>query len=696
MDTKTVRTIAIVGNNASGKTTLAEAMLYFTKAVPKQGKVDDGTSVMDFEPEEIRRKISISNAFHHFMWNKHHIYLMDTPGDDNFLSETRIALHGADAVIFVVDATDPTKPQAQKIAAVVKELGLPGIVFVNKMDKENAEFKKTLDFFRAETCCNLVPIALPIHEKGTLKAIIDLVQQKAYGHPVDTVGPPRAMAIPQQAQDEAEAMKNNLTEFSAESDDDLLEKFLEGGELTDEEIMKGLRQGTLKGGFLPVMCGSASSLTGVSMLLDAVLSMFPSPDERPGLDGEDVKTKKTVSRAPLSSEPFSAIVLKTMVDPYAGKLSVLKVISGELNSEMSVLNANNDTMEKIGQLLLIEGKAQSVRTIPAGPGEIVAVAKLKDTRTGDTLCDGSRPVQFSFIDLPSPVLTYAVVPKSRGDEEKITQALAKLQEEDPSLWVSRNAETAELLLSGNGQIHIDTSVEKMERKFGVHVDLKLPKIPYRETIKGVQKGVVYRHKKQTGGAGQFAEVHFDISAMPRGGGFEFEEALVGMNVPRNFVPAVEKGIHEAMQVGPIAGFPVVDVKVRFYDGKSHEVDSSEMAFKLAAIQCFKKGMMDAKPIMLEPLVKLTITVPDDYIGDIIGDLNSRRGRVMGMEPGESGQKVLAITPMSEVQRYVLDLNAMTGGRGTFVMEPSHYEEVPGQIADKLIAALNEAKAASEK
>lgn len=692
MDTKTVRTIAIIGNNASGKTTLAEAMLYFTKAIPKQGRVDDGASAMDFEPEEIRRKISISTAFHHCMWNKHHIYLIDTPGDDNFLSETRIALNSADAIVFVVDATDPGKPQAQKLAPAIKKLGLPGIVFVNKMDKENADFKKTLDALRSETCCNLVPIVFPLHEKGTLKAIVDLVQQKAYGHPVDTVGPPRAMAIPQDAQDDAAAMKNNLTEFSAESEDELLEKFLEGGELTDDEVMKGLRHGTLNNGFLPVLCGSAASLTGVSMLLDAILTLFPCPEERPALEGIDPKSKKAVTRAPLASEPFSAIVVKTMVDPYAGKLSVLKVTSGVLNSEMSVFNANKETMEKIGQLLLLEGKGQAVRPNPAGTGEIVAVAKLKDTSTGDTLCDGAKPVKFSFIDLPSPVLTYAVVPKSRGDEEKITQALAKMQDEDPALSVTRNIETAELLLSGSGQIHLDTSVEKMERKFGVHVNLKLPKIPYRETIKGVQKGIVYRHKKQTGGAGQFAEVHFDVTAMPRGGGFEFEEALVGMNVPRNFVPAVEKGIQEAMQAGPIAGFPVVDVKVRFYDGKSHEVDSSEMAFKLAAIQCFKKGMMDAKPIMLEPLVKLTISVPDDYIGDIIGDLNSRRGRVMGMEPGENGQKVLAIAPMSEVQRYVLDLNAMTAGRGSFVMEPSHYEEVPGQIADKLIATLNEAKA----
>ncbi|MGC9022434.1 MAG: elongation factor G, partial [Dissulfurimicrobium sp.] len=359
-------------------------------------------------------------------------------------------------------------------------------------------------------------------------------------------------------------------------------------------------------------------------------------------------------------------------------------------------NSIREVDERYGQIFLLEGKAQKP-VEQATPGEIIAIAKLKETATGDTLCTRANPVIYPFVDIQPPVLTYAIRPKTRGDEEKITQVLARLKEEDPTLAIQRDQQTGELLIAGNGQIHIDVTIEKMERKFGVQVELALPKIPYHETIKAAQKGVIYRHKKQTGGAGQFAEVHFDITPLSRGAGFEFEEALVGMNVPRNFVPAVEKGLHEALQSGPLAGLPVVDIKVRFYDGKSHEVDSSETAFKIAAIQCFRKGVLDAKPTILEPIVKMTIEIPDNAVGDVIGDLNSRRGRVMGMEPGQDGRQVItALVPMAEVQRYVLDLNALTAGRGTFSMEISHYEEVPGNLLDKLIAKINEERGKGEK
>jgi len=691
MDVGNIRNLAILGQSGSGKTSLAEAMLYTAKAISRLGKVDEGTSAMDFEPEEIKRKISTNAAFHNLGWKKTKVYFIDTPGEDNFIAEARMGLRGADNALFVLDSVDPVKPQAVKIWSMIREARLPAIMCVNKLDRERANFHKTIEAIKANLDVRLVPVCLPVGLESGFKAIVDLVQMKAFEYPEDGSGKAQALEIPSALQAEVENLRNNLVEYAAESDDTLLEKFLEGGELTSEEIVSGLRQGIVKGSFVPVCCSSALKNCGANILLDLMVHFLPSPGERGAVTGTDPKNGEEISRSPSPESPVSGLVIKTLTDPYAGRLSILKVCSGTVKPDGILYNASREVDERFGQILVLEGKAQ--KPVPeAGPGEIIAIAKLKETATGDTLCDRSQPVILPFIALPKPVLTYAVKPKSRGDEEKITQALARLQEEDPTIAVSRDFETGELLLSGMGPIHIDNTVDKMTRKFGVNVDLTLPKIPYRETVKSTKKGVVYRHKKQTGGAGQFAEVHFDISTLPRGEGFQFEEALVGMNVPRNFVPAVEKGLHEALKTGPLAGFPVVDVKVRFYDGKSHEVDSSEMAFKIAAIQCFKKGVLEAKPALLEPIVKLTITVPDDAVGDIIGDLNSRRGKVMGMEPGEGGQKVVALVPRAEVQRYVLDLNAMTAGRGTFITEPSHYEEVPPNLAEKIIAQVQEDRA----
>ena len=692
MDASKVRNLAIIAHNGSGKTSLAEAMLFTARATSRLGRVDDGTSILDNEPEEIKRHITISTSCHHLNWKKTAVYFMDTPGDDNFLAETRMALRVADNVLFVVDAVNPVKPQTAKICQMVKDQGTPVLMFVNKLDRERADFQKALDSINSSLGVRAVPVALPIGKEDGFKGIVDLIHMKAYEYPADQTGKPNPMDIPAEMADEVEGQRANLVEFAAESDDVLLEKFLEGEELSPEEIISGLRKGIAAGSFVPVCCGSSTKNIAVSNLLDMVVEFLPSPSERGPIRGEDPKGGGETAREPSPEAPFSGLVFKTLTDPYAGRLSMMRVYSGTIRPDGSLYNPNKDVVERYGQVVLMEGKGQKPAE-QAGPGEIVAIAKLKETATGDTLCDPANPVRYAFVELPGGVLTYAIKPKSRGDEEKITQALSRLQEEDPTLRVTRDPQTNELLISGNGQIHIDATMEKLERKFGVKVDLTLPRIPYRETIKGTKKGVIYRHKKQTGGAGQFAEVHFDISPLPRGQGFEFEEALVGMNVPRNFVPAVEKGLNEAMQAGPLAGYPVVDVKVRFYDGKSHEVDSSEIAFKIASIQCFKKGVLEAKPTLLEPIVKLTITVPDDAVGDVIGDLNSRRGKVMGMEPGPGGQVIEALVPLSEVQRYVLDLNAMTAGRGTFTMEPSHYEEVPPNLAEKVIS---EAKAKKEE
>ncbi len=686
MEIAKTRNFAIVSQSGSGKTSLAEALLFSAKATKKLGSVDNESSHLDFEPEEVKRKITISAAFFAFKWNKHSLFLMDTPGEDNFLHETIAALRVADSCIFVADAVDPIKPQTQKIWSMISERNIPVIMFLNKLDRERARFTESIDSLKEALDIRLVPISLPIGIEEGFTGIVDLVHMKAYEFSED--GKKKPVDIPEDMADEVEEARSNLIEYAAESKEELLEKFLEGEELSSDEIISGLRQGILDGGFIPVVCGSATKNIGPSVLLELIVSFLPSPEERGEVTGTNPETGDEVIRKPSADEPFSALVFKTLTDPYAGRLSIMRVYSGTIKPDGTILNANKKEKEKYGPLFVLKGKEQE-NIDEAGPGAIVALAKLKYTETGDSLSDQDAPVSYPFVEFPAPVITYALKPKSRGDEEKITNALARLKEEDPTLRVTRDPETNELLLSGLGQIHIDATIDKMQRKFGVSVDLTTPKIAYRETIKVPKKGVIYRHKKQTGGAGQFAEVHFDITPLPRGEGYEFEEALVGMNVPRNFVPAVEKGIQEAMQSGPLAGYPVTDVKVRFYDGKSHEVDSSEMAFKIAAIQCFKKGVLEAKPTLLEPIVKLVVTVPEENVGDIIGDLNSRRGKVMGMEPGKGVQTVTALVPLAEVQKYVLDLNAMTAGQGTFTMEFSHYEEVPPNLIEKIIAQKKE-------
>jgi len=691
MDVSNIRNFALVAQSGSGKTSLAEAMLFTAKAISRMGKVDDGSSVLDFEPEEVKRNMSVSTAFHHLTWKKAKVYLMDAPGEDNFIAEAKAAIRAADNVLFVVDAVNPVKPQTQKVWSIIKNSGLPVIMCVNKMDKERADFQKALDAIKETLDLRLVPVSLPLGEQEDFRGIVDLIQMKAFEFSNDGSGNADPVDIPADLQDEVENLRSNLIEFAAESDDVLLEKFLEGEELTPDEIVSGLKQGIMSGGFIPVCCCSALKNIGGSTLLDLIVQFLPSPDELGGVSGTDPKNGDETTRDPSPDTPISGLVFKTLTDPYTGRLSIIRVYSGTIKPDGSLYNSNKEKTERYGQIFALEGKTQKPLE-EAGPGEIVAIAKLKETATGDTLCDPANAITYPFVALPTPVLTYALKPRSRGDEEKITQSLARLQEEDPTIDVKRDQQTKELLLSGNGQIHIDATVEKMARKFGVQVDLAIPRIPYHETIKTSKKAVIYRHKKQSGGAGQFAEVHFDISPRPRGKGFEFEEALVGMNVPRNFVPGVEKGLREAIGSGPLAGYPVVDVKVRFYDGKSHEVDSSEIAFKIASINCFRKGVLEAKPTLLEPIVKLTITVPDDAVGDIIGDINSRRGKVMGMEPGKGGQAIIALVPLAEVQRYMLDLNAMTAGRGTFTMEQSHYEEVPPNLAEKIIAQAKKEKA----
>jgi len=680
-----IRNAALIAHGGSGKTSLAEAMLFNGKATTRLCKVDDGTSNLDVEPEELKRKSTLTTAFHHCSWKKHIINIIDTPGDDNFLSDAKFSLQAADGSVVVIDATAGVKVGTEKVWAFADEQELPKIIFINRMDRERADFFQTVDAISRTFEIKATPVTIPIGEEDRFSGVVDLIKQKAYIYNKDGSGTFQTTDVPDDLKDTTEEWREMMIENVVEVDDDLMEKYLEGEELSGKEIEATLMKGIKSGLVIPVLCGSAVLNMGVPQLMDLIVDGFPSPLERKPKKGTVPDKDEETERAPAVDAPFSALVFKTVADPFAGKLTLARVFSGTLSSDSTVFNANKDVKEKIGQLLILEGKKQQPIEA-AGPGDIVAMAKLKETVTGDTLCSAADPIIYKPIQgLPS-VISYAVEAKVKGSEDKVFSSFAKLLEEDPTLKLARDQSTGEVILSGTGQIHLEIACEKLNRKFGVEVNLNPVKVPYRETIKKSVKGVVYRHKKQSGGRGQFAEVHFDVTPLKLDSGFEFMEDLTGMNVPRNFVPAVEKGLVESLDSGAVAGYPVVDLKVRFYDGKAHDVDSSEMAFKIAARMCLKKAMQEANPILLEPIMKMEITVPEEVMGDVMGDLNGRRGRVLGMDSDGKYQVIKAQVPMSEVLRYALDLNSITGGRGTFAMEHSHYEELPTQLAEKVIAA----------
>ncbi|NVM22557.1 MAG: elongation factor G [Desulfobacterales bacterium] len=678
---RALRNIALVGHGGAGKTSVAEALLFCGGVTKRLGRVDEGNSVMDFEPEEVRRRTSISSAFHQYTWKKHGVNIIDTPGDANFFSDTGSCLQGADASIVVVEAINGVKVQTEQAWDFSDQLEMPRCVFINKMDRERADFFRTLKEIAETFKPKPVVLQIPIGAEENFQGVIDLISQKAYFYSED--GKSSTGEIPAELQDQVATEREALVENIAEADDALLEKYLDGEPLTDDELTQGLRAGSLARAFVPVVCGSATENIGVDLLMDCINACLPSPLDRGAKAGTDPDTGEVRECRPDPSEPFSGFVFKTIADPYAGRLSIFRIYSGTLNPDSSFYNSSKDTKERFGQILQMAGREQKPFA-KAGPGAIVAIAKLKKTTTGDTLCDEANKIRFEGLEPLPTLISYAIRPKSKGDEDKVFTSLSKLLEEDPTLKLDRDAQTKEIIISGMGQIHIETMAEKLKRKFGVEVILAPPKIPYKETIKQAVKGIVYRHKKQSGGRGQFAEVHFDVSPIEEGKGFEFEKALTGMNVPRNFVPAVEKGLVEAMQTGVLAGYPVVDVKVRFYDGKSHDVDSSEMAFKIAASMCFKKGLQEAKPTMLEPIMNITVTVREDYMGDVIGDLNGRRGKVLGMEVTGKNQVIRAQVPMAEILNYAPDLISMTGGRGSFTAGFDHYAEVPAHIIQKIV------------
>jgi len=685
---KQLRNIALIAHGGSGKTSLAEAMLFNAKATTRLGKVDDSTSNFDFEPEEIKRKATLSTSFHHCNWKKHIINIIDTPGDDNFLSDAKLSLQAADGAIVIIDATSGVKVGTEKVWIFADEQQLPRIVFVNKMDRERADFYKIVEEASRIFEIKATPLFLPIGEEDDFSGLVDLIKQKAYTYSKDGSGKFETSEIPADMEETVNEWREKMIENIVEVNDDLMEKYLEGEELSDEEIEEALTQGIESGIVVPIVCGSALLNMGVSQLMNLIVQGIPSPLQKAIKKGTAPGGEAIIEREITPDAPFSALVFKTVADPFAGKLTLLRVLSGTVQSDSTVYNANKEVKEKFGQLLIIEGKKQKPVEM-AGPGDIIAIAKLKETATGDTLCSADDPIIYKPTEGLPAVISYSITAKVKGSEDKVFSSFAKLLEEDPTLKLERDAATSEVILSGTGQIHLETTCEKLARKFGVEANLNPVKVPYRETIKKTVKGVVYRHKKQSGGRGQFAEVHFDVSPLESDAGFQFEEALTGMNVPRNFVPAVEKGLNEALMSGTLGGYPVVDLKVRFYDGKSHEVDSSEMAFKMAAIMCLKKAIQEANPTLLEPIMKMEITVPEDAMGDVMGDLNGRRGRVLGMDSQGKYQIIKAQVPMSEVLKYALDLNSISAGRGTFRMEHSHYDEMPAQLAEKMTAAAKE-------
>ena len=679
-----VRNIALVGHGGSGKTSLAEAILFSAKTIDRLGKVDDGTSTMDSDPEELKRTISISTSVHHCPWKDHKITLLDTPGDANFLSESFNAIRVVEAAVIVIDAIDAVKVQTEMLWESITQMSLPRVLFVNKIDRERADFHSTIQTAEKALGTRLVLLQIPIGAEAAFSGIVDLVHGKALKYKNDLSGEFRAGEIPEELKEEAESLREKLIESAAESNDELLEKYLDGATLSEEEIYQGLREGILSGAITPVLCGAALVNIGAQPLLNQIVELLPSPLDRGEEVGSHPMTQAEEKRTVSESDPFSALVFKTVADPFAGRLSIFRVFSGSLKADASFYNVTKDSRERFGQIFQLEGKKQSSLGT-ALPGDIVAVAKLKNTATGDTLTDEANPILYTLPPYPNPLISFAIRPKATGDEDKVASSLTRLMEEDLTLKTHREEQTKEFILSGMGQVHIEVTVEKLKRKFGVEVTLDTPKVPYKETIKTKSKAQG-KYKKQSGGRGQYGDTWLEIEPLPRGSGFEFADKIVGGVIPKQYIPAVEKGIAETMVAGAYAGYPVVDLRVTLYDGSFHDVDSSEMAFKIAGSMGFKKAFMDAKPYLIEPIMNMEIAVPEDSMGDIIGDLNSRRGRIMGVDPKGGAQVIQAQTPMAEVLRYAPDLRSRTSGRGTFTMSFSHYEEVPANIAEKIVAA----------
>ncbi|MDE3091148.1 MAG: elongation factor G [Chloroflexota bacterium] len=683
-----IRNIVLVGHSSSGKTSLAEALLFNTGAVTRLGKVDDNTSVSDFDPEEQRRKISINTSLIPCEWNGYKINVLDTPGYVDFVGEVKSALRVADCAIVVVDAVSGVEVGTELVWQYAEEMKLPRFILVNKLDRENADFDRVLAQLRENFGKRVVSLQIPIGKEAGFQGEVNVVNRKAFlGHESGE------SAVPAELNARLEEERGKLMEVAAESDDQLIEKFLGGEELTDDEMRAGLKSGLRAGTLVPVLCSSATQNIGIPYLLKFIADYSPSPAEAPAASAQNPATKQEEKLTPSEAGNLAAFVFKTQADPYVGRLTYFRVYSGAMETDTRESNSRDGHEERIGQLYVMRGKEQlPIKHISAG--DLGAVAKLQDTATGDTLCDKGHPLVLPQVTYPNPVYSVALTPKTKTDLDKMGTALQRLIEEDPTLRVNREHDTNETIMSGMGESHVDVAVRRLKQKFGVELLTSIPKLPYKETITKVTK-VQGRHKKQTGGRGQFGDAWIRFEPLPRGAGFEFAEEVFGGSVPHSFIPAVEKGMREIITKGVLAGYPTVDFRAVLYDGSYHAVDSSEIAFKLAAHKAFKAGIPQAGPVLLEQIVNVTVTVPDQFMGDVLGDLNTKRARVQGMDQKGAWSVVTAQAPLAEMQRYATDLRSMTQGRGYFTMEFSHYDTVPNHIAQQIIEKARKERAGEE-
>jgi elongation factor G len=681
-DAAAIRNIAAVGHGGCGKTQLVSAILFVAGAVNRLGKVDDGTTVTDFDDEEIARKHTLSSSLAFLEWQKTKINIIDAPGFANFLSDAKSALRVAEGALVCVDSVAGVEVQTEKLWEEAASLNLPRIVALTRLERERASVERTLESLHRDCAREIVPIQLPIGEERAFTGVVDLVRMKALTFAADGSGKMTEGEVPANMADAAAKAREQLIEMVAEADEQLMETFFAEGTLTQEQLVQGLRSATMAGKIFPLVCTSGMHVIGIQPLLDAVVSYIPSPAERdfPALTPQGDPTAIKASE----TAPYTAFVWKTIADPFAGRITMLRVIAGTLKSDTNVYNQSRDAAERFGHLLVLQGKTQTqVPELKAG--DLGAVAKLKDTRTNDVLADKNTKVKLAEIKFPEPVLSYAIEPKSRGDEDKISGSMQRLKEEDPSISYTRDPQTHELLLAGQGQLHIEVTVAKLKRRFGVEVNLKPPRIPYRETITAATEAHG-RHKKQTGGHGQFGDCKIRVEPLPRGSDFEFVDDIFGGSIPRQYVPAVEKGIQDSRMRGFLAGYPMVDFRATVFDGSFHAVDSNELSFKMAGSLAFKDAMTRARPTILEPVMNVEVYTPSDYAGDLMGDLNGRRGRIAGMDTRGSMTVIRAQVPMAEMLTYEQHLTSATGGRGSYHMEYSHYEEVPHQFQAKIIAA----------
>jgi elongation factor G len=691
-EAKDIRNVLLVGHGGSGKTTLLEAMLFASGATTRMGAVEDGNTVSDFEPEEVKKGISVSLGMAPIEWNGVKINVMDAPGYADFIGDVRSAIRAADAVILVVSAVDGVEVQTEVAWELAVEAELPRAILINKLDRERASFQNTLDQLVQSFGTQVAPLELPLGEEHDFEGVADLLARKAYRY---GSGPNAEEGEwPDDISGKADPYREKLMEAVAESDDALIEKYLEDGELAEDEVVHGVKRGFAEARIAPVLCAAAARPIGVDRVLQFVADEFPSPLDR-GPVTVVAKTGEEKERTCDPDEPLAAYVFKTVSDPYVGHITMFRVFSGKVRPDATVHNATKGTDERVGQLFSLRGKEhETVSEVPAG--DIAAVAKLSHTTTGDTLSTKDDPVTLPAIEMPEPLLAFAITPKTKGDEDKLSTALSRLREEDPTLRIERSDETHETVMYGMGEAHLDVQIERMKRKFGVEVATAPAKIAYRETIRGPGKGLG-RHVKQTGGHGQYAVCNIEIEPLPRGEGFEFDDKIFGGAIPNQFIGSVEKGVVKTMSQGVISGNPMVDIRCRLVDGKFHSVDSSDMAFQLAGALALKDAAQQAGVVLLEPIVEVDVVVPESYTGDIMGDLNSKRAKIQGIESAGAGkQRVKALVPQAEVARYSIDLRSMTGGRAAFSMTFSHYEEVPSHLADKVIAAAQQEKEEAKK